>query len=74
MTPYVLVVGGLLLFCAAILVPIAEYSASTSLVSVATSGSMPALDGRLLVVSGGLVIISAAATLFGVLLLLIRLK
>lgn len=72
-TPYLLVVVGLLAFCAAILAPIADLSAGPSLVMLATSGATPALDGRTLVVSGGLALVSAMATLFGVLLLLVRL-
>ena len=72
-TPYVLVVVGLLTFCAAVLTPIADLSTGASLVNVATSGTTPTFDGRLLVVSGGLALISVAATLFGVLLLLVRL-
>ncbi|WP_411964362.1 hypothetical protein [Haloferax sp. YSMS24] len=73
-TPYALVVVGLLTFCAAVLTPVADLSAGLSLVDVATSGASPALDGRLLVVSGGLALVSVAATLFGVLLLLVRLN
>ncbi|KAB1198294.1 MULTISPECIES: hypothetical protein [Haloferax] len=73
-TPYLLVVVGLVTFCLAVFAPIADLSAGPSLVNVATSGSTPMLDGRTLVVSGGLVLISTAATLFGLLLLLIRLK
>lgn len=72
-TPYALVVVGLLTFCAAVLTPVADLTAGLSLVDVATSGASPTLDGRLLVVSGGLALVSAAATLFGVLLLLVRL-
>ncbi|KAB1187614.1 MULTISPECIES: hypothetical protein [Haloferax] len=73
-TPYVLVVGGLLLFCVAILAPVADLSAGLSVASLTTNAGAIALDGRTLVVSGGLLLISAVSTLFGLLLLLIRLK
>ncbi|KAB1193329.1 hypothetical protein GJR96_07680 [Haloferax sp. MBLA0076] len=72
-TPYVLVVGGLVLFCLAVLAPVSDISAGLTLSSLTTSGTVPALDGRILVVSGGLLLVSAVSTLFGLVLLFIRL-
>ncbi|ELZ82704.1 hypothetical protein C453_16503 [Haloferax elongans ATCC BAA-1513] len=72
LTPYVLVVAGLIAFCIALLGPVADVSSGLSITNIA-AGEMIVLDGRLLVVSGGLLLISAMSTLFGVALLLLRL-
>ncbi|ELZ78026.1 hypothetical protein KU306_01835 [Haloferax larsenii] len=71
LTPYVLVVAGLVTFCIALLGPIVDVSSGLSITNIA-AGEMIVLDGRLLVVSGGLLLISAMSTLFGVALLLLR--
>ncbi|WP_424006726.1 hypothetical protein [Haloferax denitrificans] len=73
LTPYALVVAGLLTFCIAVVAPVADLSASISVMDIAGGGSAPAFDGGTLVLSGGLLLISAASTFFGVLLLLLRL-
>ncbi|MFC7131009.1 hypothetical protein [Haloferax chudinovii] len=72
-TPYALVVAGLLTFCIAVIAPVADLSASMSVMNVAGGGSAPAFDGGTLVLSGGLLLVSAASTFFGLLLLLLRL-
>ncbi|MFC7202561.1 hypothetical protein ACFQJC_03480 [Haloferax namakaokahaiae] len=72
-TPYAFVLVGALTFCIAILGPVADLTAGLSLTSIATSGAPISFSGSVLVVSGGLLVISGASTLFGVLLLFVRL-
>ncbi|WP_396611723.1 hypothetical protein ACH9L7_00095 [Haloferax sp. S1W] len=71
LTPYVLVVAGLLAFCIALVGPALDLSSGLTVASIAAGESLT-FDGRLLVVSGGLLLVSAMSTLFGLALLLLR--
>jgi hypothetical protein len=73
-TPYLLVLVGALTFCLAVLGPVADLTAGLTVTDIATSGAPISLSGSILVMSGGLLAISGASTLFGVLLLFVRLS
>ncbi|WP_410766612.1 hypothetical protein [Haloferax sp. DFSO60] len=74
LTPYVFVLVGALTFCLAVLGPVADLTTGLTLTDIATSGAPVSFDGAVLVMSGGLLFISGASTLFGVLLLFVRLS
>ncbi|ELZ96920.1 hypothetical protein C440_04063 [Haloferax mucosum ATCC BAA-1512] len=64
---------GLTVFCLAVLAPASDFLSGLSVMNVAATGTSPTVGGNTLVMSGGLLLISVASTLFGFVLLLLRL-